>query len=220
MKERLFPSFWWYTGHQKETRALERKWWALFAKPRNRRNGGKLQAPGKLWERHLLGEGLEGAQGLKLRLLRQRIAPSEIQSTQCHGAEVPWCPGEESTCQRRRRKIPGFDPWVGKIPWKRNGNPLQGSCLGNSMDRGAWWTTVHGVAKSQTRLSNWTHTHTHDLRISGDWQMRMLKAELPKANSRSNMYLDYLLNFQKFHPYSTAPNVFRNCPLYIYFLGC
>ena len=37
------------------------------------------------------------------------------------------------------------------------GNPLQYSCLENPMDRGAWWTTVHGVAKSQTGLS--THIH-------------------------------------------------------------
>ena len=35
-----------------------------------------------------------------------------------------------------------------------NGNPLQYSCLENSMDRGAWWATVHRVAKSQTRLSD------------------------------------------------------------------
>ena len=35
-----------------------------------------------------------------------------------------------------------------------NGNPLQYSCLENLMDRGAWWATVHRVAKSQTRLSN------------------------------------------------------------------
>ena len=34
-----------------------------------------------------------------------------------------------------------------------NGNLLQDSCLGNPMDRGSWWATVHGVAKSQTRLS-------------------------------------------------------------------
>ena len=36
---------------------------------------------------------------------------------------------------------------------KRNGNPLQYSCLEKSMDRGAWPATVHGVSKSQTRLS-------------------------------------------------------------------
>ena len=34
------------------------------------------------------------------------------------------------------------------------GNPLQYSCLENSMDREAWWATVHGVARSRTRLSN------------------------------------------------------------------
>ena len=35
-----------------------------------------------------------------------------------------------------------------------NGNPLQYSCLGNAMDRGAWWATVHGVARNQIQLSN------------------------------------------------------------------
>ena len=63
--------------------------------------------------------------------------------------------GKEPTRQCRRCKRLWFDPWVGKIPW-RNGNPLQYSCLGNPMDRGAWRVTVHGVANSRTRLS--THT--------------------------------------------------------------
>ena len=45
-----------------------------------------------------------------------------------------------------------------------NGNPLQSSCLENLMDGGAWWATVHGVAKSQTRLSDFTFTfHFHAL---------------------------------------------------------
>ena len=48
----------------------------------------------------------------------------------------------------------GSDPWVGKIPWRGHGNPLQYSCLENPMDRGAWWDTVHGIAKSQIRLSD------------------------------------------------------------------
>ena len=38
---------------------------------------------------------------------------------------------------------------------KGNGHPLQYSCLENAMDRGAWWATVHGVAKSQTQLSDY-----------------------------------------------------------------
>ena len=37
--------------------------------------------------------------------------------------------------------------WLGKIPWRRNYQPLQYSCLESPMDRGTWWTTVHGVAK-------------------------------------------------------------------------
>ena len=47
-----------------------------------------------------------------------------------------------------------FNHWVGKIPGEGKGYPLQISCLENSMDRGVWQVTVHGVVKSQTRLSN------------------------------------------------------------------
>ena len=39
---------------------------------------------------------------------------------------------------------------LGRSPAEGNGNPLQYSCLENPMDKGAWWATVHGVAKSQT----------------------------------------------------------------------
>ena len=47
-------------------------------------------------------------------------------------------------------------------PGEGNGNPLQYSCLENPMDRGTWWATVHGVAKSRTRLSDFTFTfHFH-----------------------------------------------------------
>ena len=43
-----------------------------------------------------------------------------------------------------------FEPWVGKIPWRRKWQPLQQSCLGNPMDRGAWRATVHAAAESWT----------------------------------------------------------------------
>ena len=46
----------------------------------------------------------------------------------------------------------GLIPGSGRAPGGGNGNPLQYSFMENSMDRGAWWATVHGVAKSQTRL--------------------------------------------------------------------
>ena len=48
----------------------------------------------------------------------------------------------------------GSIPGLGNSPGGGNGNPLQYSCLENPMDRGAWWATVHGVAKSQTLLSD------------------------------------------------------------------
>ena len=51
-----------------------------------------------------------------------------------------------------------------KLPGEGNGNPLQYACLENPMDRGAWWAAVHGVAKSWTRLSDFTFTfHFHAL---------------------------------------------------------
>ena len=45
-------------------------------------------------------------------------------------------------------------PGSGRSPRGGNGNPLQDSCLGNPMDEGAWWATVHGITKSWTRLRN------------------------------------------------------------------
>ena len=49
---------------------------------------------------------------------------------------------------------PGHNLWVRKIPWRRDGYPLQYPCLENFMDGGAWQATVHGVTVSQTQLSN------------------------------------------------------------------
>ena len=48
----------------------------------------------------------------------------------------------------------GSIPGSGRSPGRGNGNPLQYSCLEASMDRGAWWATVHGVVKSQAQLSD------------------------------------------------------------------
>ena len=63
--------------------------------------------------------------------------------------------GKESACNAGGL---GLIPGLGRSPGEGNGNPLQYSCLENPMDGGAWWATVHGVAKSRTRLSNFTFT--------------------------------------------------------------
>ena len=55
--------------------------------------------------------------------------------------------GKERACQCRRHKRCGLVPRVGKIPCKKNGNPLQYSCLENLMGRGAWRATVHRGCK-------------------------------------------------------------------------
>ena len=52
----------------------------------------------------------------------------------------------------------GLIPGSGRSLGEGNGTPLQSSCLGNPMDRGAWRTTVHGVTKSWTRLSTCTQS--------------------------------------------------------------
>ena len=58
----------------------------------------------------------------------------------------------------------GLTPGSGRSPGEGNGNPLQYSCLEHSMDRRAWWATIHGAAKTQ--LSTHTHTHT-----KGGWSL-------------------------------------------------
>ena len=52
---------------------------------------------------------------------------------------------------------PGSIPGSGKFPGGGNGNLLQYSCLKKPMDTGAWWAIDHGITKSQTRLSTYTH---------------------------------------------------------------
>ena len=61
--------------------------------------------------------------------------------------------GKESDCDVGD---PGSIPGSGRSPGEKNGTPFQYSCLGNSTDRGVWGATVHRVAKSQTRLSDFS----------------------------------------------------------------
>ena len=71
--------------------------------------------------------------------LSKHVCGSEVKASACNVGDLDSIPGS------------------GRSPEEGNGNPLQYSCLENPMDGGAWWATVHGVAKSQTRLSNLTN---------------------------------------------------------------
>ena len=57
---------------------------------------------------------------------------------------------EDSACSTEDKGAMCSVPGSGRSPGEGNGNPLRYSCLENSMDRGAWQATVHGVAESQT----------------------------------------------------------------------
>ena len=70
--------------------------------------------------------------------------------------------GKESACNAGDWDL---IPGLGRSPGEGNGNPLQYFCLENSMDRGTWWATVQGVAKSRTRLSDY-HFHFSCLCLS------------------------------------------------------
>ena len=62
-----------------------------------------------------------------------------------------WLSGKESAYNAADA---GWIPRSGRSPREGNGNTFQYSCLGNPMDRGAWWATDHGMAKSWTQLNN------------------------------------------------------------------
>ena len=80
-----------------------------------------------------------------LKFLHKLCIPtggSEVKASACNAGDLDSIPG------------------LGRSPGEGNGNPLQYSCLENPMDWGAWWATVHWVAKSRTRLSDFNFTFT------------------------------------------------------------
>ena len=62
----------------------------------------------------------------------------------------------------------GFNPWVGKISWRRAWQPTSVFLLENPKDRGAWWATVHGVAKNRTQLKRLITQAKHIVLTSGN----------------------------------------------------
>ena len=77
--------------------------------------------------------------GVVLRLTSSYYATNEGLPGFSGGKESAWDTGD-----------PGSIPELGISPGEGNGNPLQYSCLGNPMNRGAWWATIHSVAESDT----------------------------------------------------------------------
>ena len=87
--------------------------------------------------RTLLGANLKSV-SYALGFIRSSLGSSDSKASACNVGDLGSIPGS------------------GGYPGEGNGNPLQYSCLENPMDRGTWWAIVHGVAKSQTQLSDFT----------------------------------------------------------------
>ena len=98
----------------------------------------------------------------------------------------------------------GLIPGSRKYPGEGNGNPLQYSCLENSMDGGAWWATVHRVAKSWTQLSDFTFTFFFNgLAAAATMARRVKKICLPCRRHRRcgfNPWVGKILWRKKWQP--------------------
>ena len=80
-----------------------------------------------------------------------------------------WFSGKESTCQAGHTRDAGLIPGLVRSPGEANANPLQYSCLGNPKDRGAWWSTVHGVGHDGA--TNTTETCLDQGHGGGCWEL-------------------------------------------------
>ena len=88
-----------------------------------------------------------------------------------HGLPL-WLSSKESTCNAG---VEGSIPGLGRSPGGGHDNPLQYSFLENTVDRGAWWATVHRVTNSQTRLKQLSmYACTYFIIMSFYWNYHML----------------------------------------------
>ena len=91
----------------------------------------------------------------------------------------------------------GSIPGLRRFPEGGNGNPLQYSCLENFMDRGAWWATVHGVAKTQTWLNNRAQEEWSCLETSKQQYLKEAKLDISWINPWTRKLTETMNSFIK-----------------------
>ena len=99
---------------------------------------------------------------------------------------------------RMRTSLPKPPAFRTHLREEGNDSPLQDSWLENPMDRGAWQATVHGVAKSQTRLSDFTHTHAHKGRGTFRGDRDVLAQEVSRKPERTRIAGDRHICSEKY----------------------
>ena len=112
--------------------------------------------------------------------------------------------GKEPTCQCRRSKKHRLNPWVGRSPGGRHGNPLQYSCLENPMDRGNWRGMVHRITKSQTWLKLLTTTYMVPITTAWPMKYAIMVLCLKRLPVPTSWILEYLL-------FESSYQAVRNC---------
>ena len=102
--------------------------------------------------------------------------------------------GKESPANAEDMRDAGSVPGWGRSPGRGHGNPLQYFCLENSLDRGAWWVTVHGVAKSWTLvkcLSTQRKLRIKEAPEGRDICILLADSHCPIAESDTTLYSSY-----------------------------
>ena len=110
---------------------------------------------GNHWTYTLAGFEDEGRR-LKTKKCRQILEAGKSTEIECPPKVLSFPGDSEVIASACNAGDLGSIPGLGRSPGEGNGNPLHYSCLENPMDRGAWWDILHGVAKSRTRLSDFT----------------------------------------------------------------
>ena len=83
-----------------------------------------------------------------------------------------WCSGKETTCQCRRCKRPGFDPWVRKMPWRRRWQPTPVFLPGSPTSDSPWGLKELDATE---QLIAHTDTHTHRIRLRESYRLKRNK---------------------------------------------
>ena len=115
--------------------------------------------------------------------------PGGLPSMGSHRVGHYW--SDLATATAMRIRDTGSIPGSGRSPGEGNGNPLQYSCLENSMDRGAWQAEVHGVTKSQTQMSKHAHTCASTHSLSRDQPSFLAKMKYTMEGSNSPEWIQH-----------------------------